>query len=315
MDLYLLAIVTGLRRCRPSHVLWPAVVFAAAFAAIAAFDLDRRIAQVLFHDAASGLWLGGSSGSWWARDLLHTGGRWLVRSVAAAALIVWCTALLLPRLRHWRRRAAFAFLALVLSTGIVGGLKAVTNVDCPWDLAGFGGNRPHIGLFADRPDALPHAQCFPGAHAASGFALLFGYFLFRDSSRRRARWALTAGILTGLVFSLGQQARGAHFLSHDLASAAIVWYVQLLLYRLMLAPRAAAVTADSAVQYPAGPRLSPNQDLSPNPSPTSGSSSSPGSSSSTGPGAGRRRSTEVPARLRPRRRCSSNAPVSRPPMA
>lgn len=240
MNLYLLAIVTGVRRCWPSHALWPAVVFAAAFAAIAAFDLDCRIAQVLFHDAASGLWLGGSSGSWWARDVLHTGGRWLVRSVAAAALIVWCTALLQPQLRHWRRPAAFAFLALVLSTGMVGGLKAVTNVDCPWDLAGFGGSRPHIGLFADRPDALPHAQCFPGAHAASGFALLFGYFLCRDSSRRRARWALAAGILTGLAFSLGQEARGAHFLSHDLTSAAIVWYVQLLLYRLMLAPRAAA---------------------------------------------------------------------------
>lgn len=206
MDLYLLAIVTGLRRCRPSHVLWPAVVFAAAFAAIAAFDLDRRIAQVLFHDAASGLWLGGSSGSWWARDLLHTGGRWLVRSVAAAALIVViCAAAAAAAALAAARSVAF------LARGIVDGHRRRAEGRDQRRLslgsAGFGGNRPHIGLFADRPDALPHAQCFPGAHAASGFALLFGYFLFRDSSRRRARWALTAGILTGLVFSLGQQAR------------------------------------------------------------------------------------------------------------
>ncbi|MCP5470792.1 MAG: phosphatase PAP2 family protein [Sinobacteraceae bacterium] len=204
-----------------------------------------------------------------------------------------------PQLRQWRRPAAFAFLALVLSTGIVGGLKAVTNVDCPWDLAGFGGNRPYIGLFADRPDVLPHAQCFPGAHAASGFALLFGYFLFRNSSRRRARWALAAGLLTGFTFSLGQQARGAHFLSHDLTSAAIVWYVQLLLYRLMLAPRVAAEISDSAVRYPA----TPNQ----NPSPDSGSSSS------TGPGAGREHSTEARAALRPREDAAATRTLLDPP--
>jgi membrane-associated PAP2 superfamily phosphatase len=38
------------------------------------------------------------------------------------------------------------------------------------------------------------------------------------------------------VFSLGQQARGAHFLSHDLASAALVWWVLLALYVRMLPP-------------------------------------------------------------------------------
>src|SRR5207342_1086221 len=110
-----------------------------------------------------------------------------------------------------------------LSTGIVGALKATTNVDCPWDLAEFGGDRPYVSLFADRPDSLPRARCFPGAHASSGFAFLFGYFLLRDGARRRARWALAAAILLGVAFSVGQEARGAHFISHDLTSAAIVW--------------------------------------------------------------------------------------------
>ncbi len=100
----------------------------------------------------------------------------------------------------------------------------------PWDLAEFGGDRPYVALFADRPDLLPRAQCFPGAHSSSGFALVCFYFVFRDRSRRAARWALLAAGLVWAVFSLGQQARGAHFLSHDLASLAIVWFVQLLLY-------------------------------------------------------------------------------------
>jgi len=121
-------------------------------------------------------------------------------------------------------------LAMLLATLIVGGLKLVTNVDCPWDIAGFGGNNPYIALFADRPDALPRAQCFPGAHASSGFALFCFYFVFRDSSRRLALWMLATAIAVGITFSIGQEARGAHFLTHDLTSAAIVWFVQLGLY-------------------------------------------------------------------------------------
>jgi len=183
---------------------------------------------------------GAGGGLWWARDVIHMGGRWLVRGFAAAALIVWIASFLSERLQSWRRYAGFAFMALALSTGIVGALKSVTNVDCPWDLAEFGGSRPYVSLFADRPDSLPRAMCFPGAHASSGFAFMFGYFLLRDVAPRRARWALAGAILLGIAFSIGQQARGAHFISHDLTAAAIVWFLQLFLYVWLLVPRTAA---------------------------------------------------------------------------
>jgi membrane-associated PAP2 superfamily phosphatase len=205
------------------------MAFLAGAVLIVTLDLDRRITHAWFYDFVHGTWLGEGSGAWWARDLLHSAGRWLVRLVAFAALIAWVAT-------RFRRRAAFAFLAILLATGVVGGLKTVTNVDCPWDLEEFNGDRPYVGLFADRPAGLPHARCFPGAHASSGFALMFGYFLLRDSSRRWARWALAGGLLVGLLFSLGQEARGAHFVSHDLTSAAVVWFVQLVLYRAMLVP-------------------------------------------------------------------------------
>ena len=126
---------------------------------------------------------------------------------------------------------------MVLSIAIVGGLKSITNVDCPWDLIGFGGQNPYVPLFADRPDTLARARCFPGAHASSGFALMCFYFMWRDRSPRLARWALALGIGVGVVFSIGQEARGAHFVSHDLVSAAIVWCVQLALYCWLLRPR------------------------------------------------------------------------------
>jgi membrane-associated PAP2 superfamily phosphatase len=132
-------------------------------------------------------------------------------------------------------------MAMVLSVALVGGLKAITNVDCPWDLAGFGGELPHVALFADRPDYLPRAQCFPGAHASSGFALVAGYFALRDRAPAWARAWLGAGLSLGCVFAIGQEARGAHFLSHDLAGAALVWSVQLALYATWLRRRSRAV--------------------------------------------------------------------------
>jgi membrane-associated PAP2 superfamily phosphatase len=228
--------MTLTRRFWFTHAIAPGVGFVLVLALIAIFDLDRTISRVWYFDASTRQWLGGGHGMWWARDLIHTGGRSLVRVVAGVVLVAWIATFCSERLRHWRRRAGFAFLAVALSTGIVGGLKAVTNVDCPWDLDGFGGNRPYVMLFGDRPDSLPRAQCFPGAHASSGFALLFGYFLLRDRRRRQARWALAGAIAVGVIFSIGQEARGAHFVSHDLTAAAIVWFTQLILYVRILVP-------------------------------------------------------------------------------
>ena len=216
------------------HLWWPLLAFTIVFGVLEVFSLDRVIAREWYFNANTAHWLGTGSGEWWARGLLHTGGRWVVRGVAAATLLLWALSFVVTSLRAWRRSAGFVLLAMLLATLIVGGLKTVTNVDCPWDLASFGGQSPYVALFADRPDVLSRAQCFPGAHASSGFALMCFYFVFRDRSRRVARWMLAAGLGVGVAFSIGQEARGAHFLSHDLTSAAIVWFVQLALYAKVL---------------------------------------------------------------------------------
>ncbi|MEO8016705.1 MAG: phosphatase PAP2 family protein [Pseudomonadota bacterium] len=211
------------------HAWWPLLAFVLVFGAMQAFSLDRVLAEDWYFNVRTGHWSGTGAGDWWAHRLLHTGGGWLIRAVGASAILVWVLSFT-SRIRSWRRPAGFVLLAMLLSTSIVGGLKAITNVDCPWDLLGFGGHNPYVALFADRPDALPHAKCFPGAHSSSGFALVCFYFLLRERSVRAARWALAAGLAIGVAFSIGQEARGAHFLSHDLASAGIVWFVQLALY-------------------------------------------------------------------------------------
>ncbi len=210
-----------------SHAVAPAAAFGLLMAFILGRHLDGPIARSWAYDAARG-WIGAHS--WWAETVIHTGGRALIRLIAIAALVTWGVTFFSARHRHRRRGALYVVLGMLLSIGLVGLLKDLTNVDCPWNLSSFGGDQPYLSLFERRPPGLPHAACFPGAHSSSGFALMCFYFLLRDRSRRGALWALAGAVLVGVLFAFGQEARGAHFISHDLTSAMIVWWVLLALY-------------------------------------------------------------------------------------
>lgn len=117
-------------------------------------------------------------------DLIHTGGGWLVRLIGLTAVATLVSGFWLPRWHRFRRGAAYLVLGLILVPAIVGALKQLTNVDCPRDLDRYGGDRPYVSLFADRPDELPAAACYPGSHSSSGFALMAVYFLMRNSRPR-----------------------------------------------------------------------------------------------------------------------------------
>jgi membrane-associated PAP2 superfamily phosphatase len=210
------------------HLRAPLVVFVLVATLLASTTLDLSIAHALYFDEAQSRWIGASS--WWTNELIHRDGGWLMRSVATLSLGLWIATWLRPQLRDLRRPALYFFVSVVLSVGLVGLLKAVTNVDCPRDLTEFGGAFPFIHLFEHRPAALRHARCFPAAHASSGYALLALYFVLRERSRTAARLGLAIGLLMGLVFGIAQQSRGAHFVSHDVWSAMLVWTVSLSLY-------------------------------------------------------------------------------------
>ena len=223
-------------------VWWPALGFLLAFALIEIGQFDRAVARTFFYDAQAG-WLGAGGGDWWARDVIHQGGRWLPRCVAALAGLGWLASFRVPALAAWRRELSYVFCGMALVIGLVGLMKELTNVDCPWDLADFGGHNPYVPLFGDRPNGLKHAACFPAAHSSSGFALLAVYFALRDRLPRLARVAFFSAIGVGSLFAFGQEARGAHFLSHDVTSAAIAWLFLVWLYSKMLAPRPSQVQA------------------------------------------------------------------------
>jgi membrane-associated PAP2 superfamily phosphatase len=205
----------------------PLLIFVVASIWLYQSGADIAVAYWAFFDPVHGHWRGADA--WLTNEALHSGGRWLIRSIVFAAAVLYVSTLR-GAPSEWRRPAAYFVLAVVLTVGIAGLLKTMTNVDCPWDLTVFGGRFPYVSLFGDRPDELRPGRCFPAAHASSGYALMALYFVFRDRNPRLARCGLGAGVLVGLAFGLAQQSRGAHFVSHDLWSAMLAWFIALTLY-------------------------------------------------------------------------------------
>lgn len=224
----------------PTQFYWrrlrtPLVLFTLLAPLLATTMADVAIAHTFFFDEARSQWIGANS--WWANGLIHHGGSWLIRGLVASAILLWASTWLRPQWLDLRQPALYFVVSVTLSVGLVGLLKTVTNVDCPRDLAEFGGAFPFVHVFAHRPEALRHARCFPAAHASSGYALLALYFALRERSRWASRLGLAAGLGMGLIFGIAQQARGAHFVSHDVWSALLVWTVSLSLYTFVFKAR------------------------------------------------------------------------------
>lgn len=136
-------------------------------------------------------------------------------------------------LRPYHKLLAYCVLSMALGAASISLIKSGSCQSCPYDLAEYGGKNAHIGLFDSVPLGAVFGKCWPGAHAATAFAL-FGYvFAARTLGRERlARGLLVFVIVFGAVLSLTQVARGAHFLSHQVWTAAIDWTIAAALHRL-----------------------------------------------------------------------------------
>ena len=170
--------------------------------------------------------------NWIASTMLHRGGK--IASILGV-IVVLCIYILSflkfqPNVRLWRTPLCYLLLAILTSVVVINFLKLLTNMDCPWSLLDYGGDRPFVGLFETRPLGLGRGKCFPAGHASAGYAWISLYFFYL-MVKPSYRWlGLAIGILSGLIFGLTQQFRGAHFASHDLWSLAICWYISALMY-------------------------------------------------------------------------------------
>jgi len=106
-------------------------------------------------------------------------------------------------------------------------------MNCPWDIARYGGQHPYLSLFEYHSEIGRYGKCFPAGHASGGYAFLSLYFFFWVVRPEWKKVGLWVGIITGLTFGIVQQVRGAHFISHDLWTIAVCWLSSLFWYWLL----------------------------------------------------------------------------------
>ncbi|WP_165391497.1 phosphatase PAP2 family protein [Fluviicoccus keumensis] len=202
------------------HLLLPLVIFAIGALTFQFTHIDLATGDFFFRN---GVFTGRDG--FWADRVIHKGGGVLVVSVALAGMIALAGSYLIKPLAGWRKSSAYLLLCMAAGTGIVGGLKQVTNIDCPWDLQRYGGEMPYVHIYDDKPDNLERGKCFPGGHSSGAFSLFALYFLTRQHRPAWRKGVLGGILVLGFCWGLGQWARGAHFPSHDFYSAFICWMV------------------------------------------------------------------------------------------
>lgn len=220
----------GAREFLARHLLWPALVFGLVALGLAWSALDLRLADTLYR-LEGGHWL--LRDNFWARSVLHDGVKLVGRGVAAGLLLAALVSSLIPRWHVWRRPLWYLVVTVPGSVALVGWLKRSGWGLCPWDMVRYGGDQPvGIAYFAALPGQTDTGRCLPAGHAAGGYALLALYFALLQIRPQWARRGLAVGIGAGLLLGVDQQLRGAHFLSHDLWTAAICWFTSLGFYLL-----------------------------------------------------------------------------------
>jgi membrane-associated PAP2 superfamily phosphatase len=212
-----------------SPVVAPLLALLFASLVLIALGGDRWIADRIYA-AEGGRWA--LRNSYMLNRALHAGGK---ATSAIAWLSVFAMALRSAFDARWKplRRPLLALLlSVAVSALLVSALKHLTRMDCPWDAAAYGGTHPYFSLLQARPAGIEPSGCFPAGQASAGYAWVALYFFFASVRPQWRRIGLVIGICFGLVLGIAQQLRGAHYLSHDLWTLAICWFVALGVHRL-----------------------------------------------------------------------------------
>lgn len=188
------------------------------------------ILMILFHESAIDIQFAShffSPTGWIYRDsfllekVLHKGGvKFIILLLVFIVLrtaFIWSKEHKSEQKRFW----LFTLISSVLTILVVYGLKKITTLPCPWNITHFSGSVVSPSIWSAFSFSLPNAHCFPAGHSSGGFGFLSLYYANLYVHKKRNFKMLLPGLLLGLVFGFAQQARGAHFLSHDVATALI----------------------------------------------------------------------------------------------
>ena len=211
-----------------SHLIAPLSLALLLFALTYGAQLDFALASWLYQLQGDSWFL---QHHWLTETVLHSYVRSLNETALLCLIAYWLWQQLVVKQRsHQQRTLGLLLLSLLLSFATIAALKRLLPMECPWDLQQFGGHSVFWGLFDRRPATLDANQCFPAGHSSIGFAWLALYFYWRELKPQLATRGLCIGLSLGLLLGFVQQLRGAHFISHDIATAAICWLISTSLY-------------------------------------------------------------------------------------
>ena len=205
------------------HGVLPFVAYLAMMLPLVGLHVDWELAHFWFV-------LQGSNWTfkhhWLTEAVLHDGGHDLAVALYVLILLLYISSFRLVPLKPFRSGLSYLSLSLPLATLSVSLIKRLTLVDCPWSVLDFNGERPYQSWLQSLWSPLNGADhCFPAGHASSAY-MFFGLYFFATAFFPKQATRILVGVIgMGLLFGLAQQLRGAHFISHDLTSALICWYV------------------------------------------------------------------------------------------
>ena len=190
------------------------------------FGLDTLWADALYYlEGDHWAW----RNAWLTSQLLHKYGQQFSSAWGVGLLAFTVGCFFTARTRHLRRGLVCLCTAVTASLLLVSLGKHWLALPCPWDLQRYGGDLTG-SAYTLYPGEV--SGCFPAGHAAGGYCLVALYFFARYQGLRRPGLWLWPAAIIGPVYGLTQQLRGAHFLSHDLVSLALCWFVSYAIFAL-----------------------------------------------------------------------------------
>jgi membrane-associated PAP2 superfamily phosphatase len=161
---------------------------------------------------------------WFLDTLNHRYAKHVLIACYVFFFLGWLASFKFDRFRSLRWDYGYFFMMGIFTVSMIGIIKSHSSHSCPWDMLMVSNE----GIFWNFLRGNGH--CFPGGHASSGFGLMVGYFVYRLSNPKRAYFYLFASIILGLGMGWAQIMRGAHFISHNLWTGWITWFLNVVVY-------------------------------------------------------------------------------------
>lgn len=163
-----------------------------------------------------------------AVEFIHSYGK-----IFVIVLLVFCLYVICGRFTHAnlgkdpnkRATAWYVLSAVVLCLVLTSLLKKMTGMSCPWDLRIYGGDE--LKLATPLLEAFKghfSGKCWPSGFAGSVFCLLALCFVPSFKTNLKVTLFFIVSAL-GFAYGVLQIGRGAHFLSHVIASWALDYAV------------------------------------------------------------------------------------------